>query len=82
VTTDKCIFMFSVLWRKKNASGSREQKKLQRTGNSCWLVCAADLDCSHLLMIVAIGIAHVMLATQCKARLTMLCICPVIMQPG
>ena len=25
----------------ENVSGSREQKKLQRTGNSGWLVCAA-----------------------------------------
>ena len=58
----------------ENMSGIREQKKLQRTGNSGWLVCAAVLDCSHLLLIVAIGIAHAMLATQCKARPTMLCI--------
>ena len=36
-----------------NVSGSRDEKKLQRTGNSSWLVCAAVLDCSHLLLIVA-----------------------------
>ena len=36
---------------------------------------AAVLDCSHLLLIVAIGIAHAMLATQCKARPSLLCIC-------
>ena len=35
---------------------------------------AAVLDCSHLLLIVAMGIAHAMLARQCKARPTMLCI--------
>ena len=59
----------------ENMRGSREQKKLQRTGNSGWLVCAAAiLDCSHLPLIVAIGIAHVMLAMQCKAHPTMLCI--------
>ena len=58
----------------ENVSGSREQKKLQRTGNSGWLVCAAVLDCRHLLLIVAIGIGHAMLATPCKARPTMLCI--------
>ena len=51
----------------ENVSGNREQKKLQRTGNSGWLVCAAVLDSSHLLLIVAIGSAHVMLATQCCA---------------
>ena len=51
----------------ENVSGSRE-KKLQSTGNSGWLVCAAVLDCSHLLLIVAIGIAHAMLAMQCKAH--------------
>ena len=38
--------------------------------NSGWLAVAAVLSCSHLLLIVAIGIAHVMLATQCKARPT------------
>ena len=38
--------------------------KLQRTGNSGWLVCAAVLDCSRLLLIVAIEIAHAMLARQ------------------
>ena len=31
---------------------------------------AAVLDCSHLLLIVALGIAHAMLATHCKARPT------------
>ena len=31
----------------KNVSGSREQDKLQKTGNSSWLVCAAVLDCSQ-----------------------------------
>ena len=46
----------------EKVSVSREQKKLQRTGNSGWLVCAAVLDCSHLLLMVDIGIAHVMLA--------------------
>ena len=35
---------------------------------------AAVLDGSHLLLIVAMGIAHAMLARQCKARPTMLCI--------
>ena len=35
---------------------------------------AAVLDCCHLLLIVAMGIAHGMLASQCKARPTMLCI--------
>ena len=49
-------------------SGSKEQKKLRRTENSGWLLCAAVLDCSHLLLIVAIGIAHVM---QHNARLTL-----------
>ena len=44
----------------ENVSSSREQKKLQKTGNSGWLVCAAILDCSHLLLIVAIGIALAM----------------------
>ena len=58
----------------ENASGSREKKKLRRTGNSSWLVCATGLDCSHLLLIVAIGNVHAMLATQCKARPTMVCI--------
>ena len=58
----------------ENVSGSREQKKLQKTGNSGWLVCAAILDGSHLQLIVAIGIAHAMLATHCKARHTILCI--------
>ena len=58
----------------ENVSGSREQKKLQRTGNSRWLVYAAVLDCSHLLLIVAMGIAPAMLARQCKAHPTMLCI--------
>ncbi len=33
----------------ENVSGSREQKKLQRTRNSGWLVGAANLDCSHLI---------------------------------
>ena len=33
---------------------------------------AAVLDCNHLLLIVAMGIAHAMLARQCKARPTML----------
>ena len=47
----------------------REREQQQRTGNSSGLVCAATLDCSHLLMIVAIGIA-----TYCKACPTMLCI--------
>lgn len=56
----------------ENVSSSKEQKKLQRTGSNGWLVCAAILDCSHLLLIVAIGIALAMLATQCKARATML----------
>lgn len=37
-------------------------------------MCAAVLDCSHLLLIVAIGIAHAMLARHCKAHPTMLCI--------
>ena len=54
----------------ENVSGSREQKKLQRTVNSGWLVCAAVLDCSHLLLIVAMEIAHAMLAMQCKAHPT------------
>ena len=44
----------------ENVSGSREQKKLQKTGNSSCLVCAAVLDCSHLLLIVAIRTAHAM----------------------
>ena len=44
------------------------------SGNSGWLVCAAVLDCSHLLLIVAKGIVHAMLVTQCKARPTVLCI--------
>ena len=58
----------------ETVSGSREQKKLQRTtGNSGWLVCAA-FYCIHLLLIVAIGIVHPMLATKCKARPTILCI--------
>ena len=57
---------------KENVSSCREQKKLQKTGNSGWLVCAAVLDCSHLLLIVAIGIAHAMLTTQYKTRPTML----------
>ena len=35
---------------------------------------AAVLDGSHLLLIVAMGIAHAMLARQCKVRPTMLCI--------
>ena len=35
-------------------------------------MCAVVLDCSHLLLIVAIGIVHATLATQCKARPTML----------
>ena len=52
----------------ENVSGNREQKKLQSTGNSGWLVCVAVLGCSHLLLIVVIGIEHAMLATQCKAR--------------
>ena len=43
----------------------REQKKLQRTGNIVWLVCAAILDCSQLLVIVVVEIALAMLATQC-----------------
>jgi len=30
-------------------------------------VCAVVLDCSHLLLVVAIGIAHAMLATKCSA---------------
>ena len=50
--------------------------------NSGWLVCAAVLSCSHLLLIVAIGIAHVILATQCKACPTMLCIRLVIYMPS
>ena len=58
----------------ENMSGSREQKKLQRIGNSGWLVFAAVLDFSHLLLIVAIGITHAMLATQCGSPYTMLCI--------
>ena len=61
------------LQREENVSGSRDQKKLHRTGNSGWLVCAAILDCSHMLLIVAIGITHAMLARQCKACPTMLC---------
>ena len=60
--------------KEKKVRCSKEQKKLRRTGNSGWLACAAVLSCSYLLLIVAIGIAHVMLATQCKARPTMLCI--------
>ena len=44
------------------------------SGNSGWLVCAAVLDCSRLLLIVAIGIVPAMLARQCKARPTVLCI--------
>ena len=60
----------------ENVSGNREQKKLQSTGNSGWLVCVAVLGCSHLLLIVVIGIEHAMLATQCKAP-TMPCIHPV-----
>ena len=32
-----------------------------------------DLDCSHLLLVVAIGIAHAMLATQCNTCSTMRC---------
>ena len=52
----------------ENVSGSGEQKKPQRIGNSGWLVCAAVLDFSHLLLIVAIGIAHAILAMQCKAH--------------
>ena len=31
----------------KNMSSSREQKKLQRTENCGWLVCAAIVDCSQ-----------------------------------
>ena len=57
----------------ENVSGSGEQKKLQRIGNSGWLVCAAVLYFSHLLLIVAIGITHAMLATQCKAHPTHCC---------
>ena len=38
------------------------------------IVSAAVLDSSHLLLIVAMGIAHAVLARQCKARPTMLCI--------
>ena len=39
---------------------------------------AAVLDGSHLLLIVAMGIAHAMLVRKCKARPTMLCICLVL----
>ena len=53
-----------------NVIGSREQKKLQRTASSSWLVSDAVLDCSHLLQIVAITIAHLMLA---NASLTPQC---------
>ena len=61
------------VWQKsfkevENVSSSKEQKKLQRTGNSGRLACATVLDCSHLLLIVAIGIIHAMLVMQCKAR--------------
>ena len=35
---------------------------------------AAVLDGSHLLLVVAMGSAHAMLARQSKARPTMLCI--------
>ena len=59
---------------KENLTSSKEQKKLQRTGNSGWLVCAAALDCSHLRLIVAIGIAHAVL--QCNARLVPQCCMP------
>ena len=52
----------------ENVNGNREQKKLQRTESSGLLVCAAVLECSHLLLIVAIGIGQGMLSTQCKAR--------------
>ena len=50
-------------------SGSREQKKLQRTGNSGWLVFAAILDCSHLLLIVVVVLE---LRMQCLQRNTSL----------
>ena len=58
----------------ENVSGSIDEKKLQRTENSGWPLWAAVLDYSHLLLFVAIGIVHVMLATQCKACPTMVCI--------
>ena len=54
----------------QNVCGSREKKKAEDREQRL----AAVLDCSHLLLIVAIGIAHAMLATQCKACPTMLCI--------
>ena len=57
-----------VFGEEENVRGSREQKKRQRTGNSGRLVYAAVLDYSHLLLIVAVGIAHAMLATECKTR--------------
>ena len=55
----------AVLDCRQNASGSKEQKKLRRAGNSSRLVCAAVLDCSHLVPIVAKGIAH---AGQCSCN--------------
>ena len=36
----------------ENMIGNRELKKLQSTENSGWLVCAAVVDCSHLLLII------------------------------
>ena len=38
----------------ENMIGNRELKKLQSTENSGWLVCAAVVDCSHLLLIIGI----------------------------
>ena len=58
------------LWRRRErVNGSREQKKLRSTVNSGWLVCAAILDCSHVLLIVTIDSPH----NECKTHPTMLC---------
>ena len=40
----------------ENVSSSKEQKKLQRTGTSGWLVCAAILDCRLLCIRLVINV--------------------------
>ena len=48
--------------REREQSG--DQKQPQWTGNGSWLMCAAVLGCSHLLLIVDIEITHACSAMQ------------------
>ena len=61
------------LRRVENVSGSGRHKKLQRTGISGQLVCAAILDCSRLL-VIACHRNSTCTAYKCKARPTVLSI--------